>query len=223
MREFGVSVLEMAPPEADLEQEAVSERERDAQALRLWKNGSNRGYNELVERYQKPLFHFIYRMVRDRDEAKDLLQETFIRLHRSLSSLREDKSLKSWLFRTANNLCIDHFRKHKPGRVTAFDHQAPESLAAVESASIDERTEIRPDEAAMQSAQQEKIIEAIQKLPKNQRMAMTLRSCEGLSMKEIADAMECSEQTIGTTLFAARKKLMKMLQPVMQEVYGAAE
>lgn len=216
-------VLDMAPPAAIEAQEPVSDREIDAQALRLWKNGSQRGYNELVERYQKPLFHFIYRMVRDRDEAKDLLQETFVRLHRSLASLREDKSLKSWLFRTANNLCIDHFRKHKPGRVTAFDHQAPETLAVIEAASIDERTTLRPDEAAIQSAQQEKIMQAIQTLPKNQRMVMTLRSCEGLSMKEISEVMECSEQTVGTTLFAARKKLNKQLQPVFQEVYGTAE
>ncbi len=216
-------VLDMAPPAANDAYDPVSDREIDAQSLRLWKNGGQRGYNELVERYQKPLFHFIYRMVRDRDEAKDLLQETFVRLYRSLSSLREDKSLKSWLFRTANNLCIDHFRKHKPGRVTAFDYQAPESLALIESASTAERTDVRPDEAAMQSAQQEKIMEAIQALPQNQRMVMALRSCDGLSMKEIADVMECSEQTVGTTLFAARKKLMKRLQPVLQEVYGAAE
>lgn len=215
------AAVETAPPAAD---EAQAMRELDAQSLRLWKNGNQRGYNELVERYRKPLFHFIYRMVRDRDEAKDLLQETFIRLHRSLSTLREDKSLKSWLFRTANNLCIDHFRKHKPGRVTAVDHQAPETLAMLEHSTMTAATgeAARPDQAAHESEQQERILQAIQSLPANQRMAMTLRSCQGLSMKEIADAMNCNEQTVGTTLFAARKKLMKILGPVLEEVYGAA-
>lgn len=214
-----LTILQMSPPGVA----EPTDRELDAQSLRLWKNGSQRGFNQIVERYQKTLFHFIYRMVRDEDEARDLLQETFVRLHRSLASLREDKSIKSWLFRTANNLCVDYFRKHKPGRVTAVDHQAPETLAMIEAASIDDRSDPRPDEAACQNAQQEAILAAIGSLPQKQRMAMTLRSCEGLSMKEISDIMGCSEQTVGTTLFAARKRLSLLLRPVLNEVYGSAD
>jgi len=66
----------------------------DALSLRLWQQGDTRGYNELVKRYERPLFAFILRIVRDTFEAQDLLQESFIRLYRNQEKLREDKNLK---------------------------------------------------------------------------------------------------------------------------------
>lgn len=190
----------------------------DVVSLRLWKSGNMRGYNELVERYERPLFHFIYRMLRDADESKDVLQETFVRLYQSLPRLREDKSLKSWLFQTANNLCIDHFRKHKPGRVTAMDHSDSLFEAVVESGEPDRP--MGPDEWFNNRQLKGSIMKAINELPKQQRMMMTLRSCKGLSLKEIAEVMDCNEKTVGTTLFAARKRLLDVLKPVLLEVYG---
>ncbi|MEW6237890.1 MAG: sigma-70 family RNA polymerase sigma factor [Candidatus Omnitrophota bacterium] len=190
----------------------------DALSLRLWKNGNMRGYNELVQRYERPLIHFILRMIRDADEAKDILQETFVRLYRSLAKLREDKSLKAWLYQTANNLCIDWLRKRKPDKVFAADHQDPSFHAMVEESSL-ERPK-RPDDCYQDQWLQEKIILAMEQLPKKQRTVMTLRSCKGLSIKEIAEILDCNEGTVGTTLFAARQKLMKVLKPVLSDYYG---
>jgi len=174
----------------------------DTALLRLWKEGDIRGYNSLVKRFERPLLIFILRMIRDRDDARDVLQETFVRLHRSLDKLREDKSLKSWLYMTANNLSIDWLRKHKPGRVTAMDHQDSAFHALADASAMDRP--IRPDDRMQETWIQEKILEAIERLPSQQRMAMTLRSIKGLSLKEIAEAMNSTEQTVGTTLFAAR-------------------
>lgn len=211
------------PAHTHPEMDGSSALEADAQSLLLWKNGNQRGYNELVERYQRPLFHFIVRIIRDAEDAKDVLQETFIRLHRSLDRLREDKSLKAWLYQTANRLCIDYLRKHKPGRVAVVDHQEPATLAMLDSATEGTTTLKQPDEWMADRTLKDEVVAAIQKLPPKQRMAMSLRSCEGLSMKEIAAAMECSEQTVGTTLFAARKKLMQTLKPLLQDVYGKTD
>lgn len=203
--------------------EEASPQELDAQSLRLWRNGDVRGYNELIERHQRPLFQFIYRMIRDADDAKDVLQETFIRLYRSLARLQDDRSLRPWLFQTANNLCVDYLRKRKPGRIIAVDHQEPVTLAMLEQAQQSHRESKRPDELASERMLKEKVVAAIQQLPKKQRMMMTMRSCEGLSLKEIAEIVGCSENTVGTTLFAARKKLSKILKPLMQDLYGSAE
>lgn len=161
--------------------EEASPQELDAQSLRLWRNGDVRGYNELIERHQRPLFQFIYRMIRDADDAKDVLQETFIRLYRSLARLQDDRSLRPWLFQTANNLCVDYLRKRKPGRIIAVDHQEPVTLAMLEQAQQSHRESKRPDELASERMLKEKVVAAIQQLPKKQRMMMTMRSCEGLS------------------------------------------
>lgn len=190
----------------------------DAALLRLWKKGDINGYNDLVKRYERPLLVFINRMIRDWDDAKDILQETFVRLYRSLDKLREDKSLKSWLYMTANNLSIDWLRKHKPGRVAVMDHQDTAFHALAEAG--DSESPKRPDDQLRETWAQDKILEAIDQLPSQQRMAMTLRSVKGWSLKEIAEAMNSTEQTIGTTLFAARKKLLRLLQPVLKDEYG---
>lgn len=190
----------------------------DTTLLRLWKKGDIRGYNDLVKRYERPLLIFIYRMIRDQDDAKDVLQETFMRLYRSLDKLREDKSLKSWLYMTANNLSIDWLRKHKPGRVAVMDHQDSAFQALADSSGADNPQQ--PDRQMRETWMQEKILEAIDQLPSQQRMAMTLRSVKGLSLREIAETMNSTEQTIGTTLFAARKRLLKILQPILQDECG---
>ncbi len=190
----------------------------DVALLRQWKNGDIQGYNSLVKRYERPLLVFIFKTIRDDFDAKDVLQETFVRLHRSLDKLKEDKSLKSWLYTTANNLSIDYLRKRKPGKVTAMDHQDTTFQALADASDIEGPQ--RPDDKMSETVMQEKILEAIETLPKQQRMAMTLRSVKGFSLREIADVMNSTEQTVGTTLFAARKKLMKTLQPILEEEYG---
>lgn len=192
----------------------------DVLSLQLWKNGNMRGYNQIVERYQKPLFHFIYRIVRDMDESKDILQETFVRMYKYKERFDEEKSLKSWLYQTANNLCIDFFRKHKPGRVNFYDQQDSLFSTLVESSGLER--EKQPDEIAQDNRLYEIILKAIEQLPKKQKMVMTLRSCKNLSLKEIAEVMGCTQQTVGTTLFAARKKLIQLLSPVLEELYGCS-
>ncbi len=201
-----------------LADQAGLEDNPDVLSLRLWKSGNMRGYNELIQRYERPLICFILRIVRDPDESKDVLQETFVRLYRSLPKLREDKSLKAWLFQTANNLSIDWLRKRKPDRLMAVDHQDFSFQLMVESS--DKEKPARPDESYQDEWMHQKILEAIEQLPKKQRMVMTLRSCQGLSLKEIAEILGSNEKTVGTTLFAARKKLMKQLKPALKDMYG---
>lgn len=192
----------------------------DVLSLRLWKSGNMRGYKELVQRYERPLFHFIYRIIRDADDTKDILQETFIRFYQSVARLREDKKISAWLYQTAHNLCIDFLRKHKPGRVTVMDHQDSGFEAVIESSGSSRSQQ--PDAFMQDQDLKQRIIDAIDQLPKKQRMIMTLRGCRELSLKEIADVMDCNEKTVGTTLFAARKRLLSILRPVLEEIYGSA-
>ncbi len=192
--------------------------QEDRASLRLWQGGNMRGYNELIERHKKPLFQFIFRKIRDADEAKDVLQETFIRLYKNKDKLDENRNIKSWLFQTANNLSIDLLRKKKPDRVFQMDHQDPVFELHLDGGNLHHAKE--PRQLADEKRLFQSIVAAIETLPPKQRMMMSLRSCDGLSLQEIAGVMECSEKTVGTTLFAARQKLIKLLGPVMDDWYG---
>src|ERR671937_3286802 len=83
----------------------------DADVAALAKQGREAAFRELVRRYERPVFSLIYRMVRDRETAEDLSQETFIKVLNHIDRYRPEFKLSSWLFKIANNVAIDHLRK----------------------------------------------------------------------------------------------------------------
>lgn len=191
----------------------------DQVLLQRWKSGDNSGFHALMSKYERLVYRVIWKVVRHDEDARDLLQETFLRLWRNTEKLREDVELSPWLLRCATNLAIDHLRKHKPGRVVSM---------VVKSDDGDEVTMEPADKAddprvaARRKEIEERVREAIEELPKRQRMAMHLRGLQDLSLKEIAKILACEERTVGTTLFAARKKLIQRLKPLLEELQELA-
>ncbi len=88
----------------------------DAELIQAYQGGSPYAFNQLLQRYQTPLFTYLLRWVRDRAIAEDLFQETFLRIIRALPDYREQDKFGSWLFGIAHRLCIDHFRRQQAGR-----------------------------------------------------------------------------------------------------------
>lgn len=189
---------------------------QDIVDLRRWKDGDVTGFNTLMSRYERRLYRLIWKIVRNDEDSQDVLQETFIRLHRSVDRLRDDVSLQPWLFRTASNLAIDHLRKVKPGRTVSLEEKVEKTGQELEA--IREDTPDDPHRRALRKQLEERLVAALNRLPKRQRMAMSLRCLRELSMREIADILKCKERTVGTTLFAARKKLMKELEPLLADL-----
>jgi RNA polymerase sigma-70 factor (ECF subfamily) len=192
---------------------------QDVVDLRRWKDGDVMGFNALMSRYERRLYRLIWKVVRNNEDTQDVLQETFIRLHRSVDRLREDVSLQPWLFRTASNLAIDHLRKVKPGRTISLDDRQQET--GQEPETIHGESPDDPHRRVVRKQLEERLVAALNRLPKRQRMAMTLRCLRDLSMREIAKVLKCKERTVGTTLFAARKKLMKELEPLLSDLLHA--
>lgn len=190
---------------------------QDMVDLKRWKDGDVTGFNTLMSRYERRLYRLIWKVVRNDEDTQDILQETFIRLHRSVDRLREDVSLQPWLFRTASNLAIDHLRKVKPGRTVSLDDWGQETGQEP----IIGDTPDDPYRRALRKQLEERLVAALNRLPKRQRRAMSLRSLRDLSMREIAGVLKCKERTVGTTLFAARKKLMKELEPLLSDLLHA--
>lgn len=184
-------------------------READAELLRAVMDGDGTAYRGLVEKYQGRVYAMVYGMVRNREDARDLTQEAFVKAYRSLDSFRLEAGFYTWLYRIAMNLSIDFVRKRKRRETNGFD----EGIAARdEDGGIAEvHHEDGPGRALERKQLLARIMGAMEKLPEDQREVILLRELEHLSYKEISEVMGIPEGTVMSRLFYARKKLQKLL------------
>ena len=184
-------------------------READRELLEAVLAGDQTAYRGLVEKYQSRVFSMVYGMVRNREDARDITQEAFVKAYRNLEGFRLESSFYTWLYRIAMNLSIDHARKRKRREVSGFD----ESIASRDGdGGIDAiHHEESPGKALERKQLLGRIMDAMQKLSDDQREVILLREVEGLSYKEIADVMDIPEGTVMSRLFYARKRLQKLL------------
>ena len=173
------------------------------------RRGELSAFRTLVERHYQRVFRLAMGMVRNRDDALDLTQETFLHVHRSLRGFRFSAKFSTWLHRIVTNLCIDHFRR--VGR----------SPQTVELPSTEEGDEVpmewpdpaaeRPDDAVHRSEVRQALEQAFAQLSAPHRAVMVLRELEGLSYEEIATVMGSSLGTVMSRLHYARKRLQVLL------------
>ena len=187
-----------------------SSREEDRELLEAVRAGDATAYRGLVEKYQNRVYSMVYGMVRNREDARDITQDAFVKAYNNLDSFRLESSFYTWLYRIAMNLAIDFLRKSKRRPTTEFD----ETIATRDEGGIDEVHNTLSPRAALERKQlYDRIMSAMQKLPDDQRQVILLRELEGLSYREISDVMDIPEGTVMSRLFYARKKLQKLLGP----------
>ncbi len=148
-------------------------------------------------------------MLRNREDARDLTQEAFVKAYRNLGTFRLEASFYTWLYRIAMNLAIDFTRKRRRRESAGFD----EGIASRDDdGGISEAHHGDSPGRALERKQLfQQIMAAMERLPDDQRQVILLREMEGLSYKEIAEVMEIPEGTVMSRLFYARKKLQKLL------------
>lgn len=187
----------------------------DRELVQRTQDGDQDAYRVLVERYQGRIFAVAYGLMHNREDAREVTQEAFIKAFRNLSGFRRDSSFYTWLYRITVNLGIDFRRR-------AYRHR--------ETGNLDE-TRLAPDVASPTSSRplgnpgknlenkqlRERIRAAIDQLPDDQKAVIILREVEGLSYKEIAETMDCAEGTVMSRLFYARKKLQVLLADARSE------
>lgn len=184
----------------------------DQELVRLCLKGQERAAHELVSRYQRPVFSFIYRMVRDRELAEDLAQDTFIRAFDNLGKYDPAYKFSSWLFKVGHNLTVDHIRRRELDTVSI--HGAPDAVTSdqQEATSVSLESEFeRPDELLEARQLGASIEEAIDRLRPEYRTAILLRHVEGYSYDEISEVMEIPLGTVKTYIHRARAELQDML------------
>jgi len=176
------------------------------------KSGQMEAYVELVRRIQEKIYHTIFGMTRNHEDADDLTQETFMYAYKALGSFKLKSSFYTWAYRIAVNLTLNHLKKkgREKGREDFED-----------SAAVFDRTEyaaLSPEGDSLKKELKEKLEEAIEKLPPAYKAAFNLVVLQGMSHAEAAKLLGCSESTVSWRMHKARKMLQARLQPYLSEV-----
>src|SRR5690349_11659471 len=173
----------MPPPPSRLELENLP----DADVVRLAQDGREAAFRELVRRYERPVFSLVFRMVRDREVAEDLSQETFIKVLNHIDRYRPEFKFSSWLFKIANNVAIDHLRKRHLETVSIDGSPHAVTAAEAEASSFEV---VEPGETALEELESKELGSAIERaiarLRPEYRSCILLRHVEGLSSEESA-------------------------------------
>jgi RNA polymerase sigma-70 factor, ECF subfamily len=189
------------------DQEVVSEARAGRQAA----------YRELVRRYERPIFSLIYRMVRDRELAEDLAQETFVKALNAVESYRPEFKFSSWIFKIANNVAIDHLRRRELSTLSldGSPHAAtPEAIQAT-ALQLGDRQETALEELEARELGGE-IEQAIGRLRPEYRACILMRHVEGRPYEEIATMLDLPLGTVKTYIHRARNELRLYLAHLRQ-------
>ena len=184
----------------------------DQEIVALARAGEEAAYRELVRRYERPLFSLLYRMVRDRELAEDLAQETFVKALNAIESYRPEFKFSSWIFKIANNAAIDHLRRRELDTLSLEGSPHAETPEAVEATAlqIGDRQESPLDEVEARELGGE-IEAAIAKLRPEYRSCILLRHVEGRAYEEIAEILGLPLGTVKTYIHRARNELRREL------------
>ena len=171
--------------------------------------GDENAYAEIMQRYRNQLFHLMYKMVHNREESEDLVQEAFMKAFNALASFNEEFAFSTWLYKIAVNNCIDYLRKK---RLQTYSYDKP-----VESKDGELRREYpdldyMPDKTLLATEKTGIINKAIEELPEKYKTSIVLRHQEELSYEEIATILKLPLGTVKARIFRAREMLKRKLK-----------
>jgi len=172
------------------------------------RRGSDAAYRELVRRYERPIFSLVFRMVRDRELAEDLTQETFIKALNALASYRPEFKFSSWIFKIANNAAIDQLRRREIDTLSLDGSPTAETPDAVEATALQVGSKGESPLDEMEAREIGTAIEvAVGKLRPEYRACILLRHVEGLAYEEISEQLNLPLGTVKTYIHRARNEL----------------
>ncbi|HEY9679511.1 MAG TPA: sigma-70 family RNA polymerase sigma factor [Drouetiella sp.] len=184
----------------------------------------------LVRRYQGRVFTVAFRVLSNAEEAEEVVQDTFLKVHQNIAVFRKNASFHSWVFKIAHNICMDILRnrnKRKGFRLLSFDPQSSMPEPGVDSVEsydvISQLADPGPTPAdSMALREQEEIVsESLKKLTDTQRTVVVLYDIEGFSYEEIAEISGTSIGTVRSRLHYGRVKLKELLEPYFSQKMSA--
>lgn len=167
-------------------------------------NGDRAAYTRLVEKWHSKIYRFAFRFFADEDEAREITQKTFIKTYQNVNTLKNPEKFSSWIYRIANNLCLDELKRAGRRKSTSLD--------AYMEQSADLEGDVAPPDADLQNKELGHILQkALLTLPDEQRTVIILKEYEGLKFREIADILEEPESTVKSRLYYGLKATRRVL------------
>lgn len=190
----------------------MSERDVDQLLVERVQRGEKSAFDLLVRKYQHRILAIIGRYISDFSEAQDVAQDTFIRAYRALGNFRGDSAFYTWVYKIAINTAKNH--------LVASGRRPPTDDIAVDDAmhfSADSQLKDRatPENELLRQEIERNVTAAVDELPDELRMAITLREVDGLSYEEIAETMNCPIGTVRSRIFRAREAIDEQLRPLL--------
>mgnify|MGYP001265220125 FL=1 len=194
-------------------QDASSSSLQDDHWVVLAVKGDEKAYSELTQKYQKPLYFHVRKMIRNPDFAEDLVQDIFLKAFKSLKNYKNDYAFSTWLYRIATNHTIDYLRKKKLETLSIHADDSDDTHATIQLADEDSFT----DEPMIRLERKNKVHEAIDQLPEKYREVILKRHIEEKSYQEIAEEMDIPLGTVKAHIFRARELLYKYMKDTIQD------
>jgi RNA polymerase sigma-70 factor (ECF subfamily) len=184
----------------------------ESDLLQRIQDGDPQAFDAFVNLYGDRIYGFGLRMCGEREDARDITQETFIKAFESLKALKEPKALKSWLYRVASNACLMKRRKGKfePKSELSLEDLMPRDADSAAFEVPDDADS--PDESVARNETRRAVREAIRSLPPHYRIVLLLRDIEQLTTREVSEALDLPETTIKMRLHRARLGVRKYLE-----------
>jgi RNA polymerase sigma-70 factor (ECF subfamily) len=189
----------------------------DAEAVARARRGDHGAFRVLVERYQGRAHGLALRVLRDEEQARDVVQDAFLKAYGSLERFEGRSSFYTWLYRIVMNLCLDRKRRAKGAREVEWqdEHAEGEDAAAASAGPA-------PDELAYGGELRAALARALAALPEDAKRTLELREIDGLSYQEIAGLLAIPKGTVMSRLFYARRKLAAALRAEGVEAFAEA-
>lgn len=182
------------------------------------RSGDQRAFKQLVERYQRKVYAVAYGMLKDKEEARDVAQEAFVKVYKYLDHFKGDASFYTWLYRITANICIDQMRKKGTSRGDAveFDETIATDTAEANIGALGSKLGTNPQKAMLRKELAEKIELALQEVPEKHREILLMREVEGMSYEDLAKVLGIPKGTVMSRLFHARLKVQKILNEYLE-------
>jgi RNA polymerase sigma-70 factor, ECF subfamily len=199
--------------DGDARQAAAVKLAEEHSLIRKAQAGDRLAFEELVSRYDKDVLRLAMNLVRRREDAPDIYQESFLRVYRNLDRFRFECSFYTWLYRIVTNVGLDHLRRRSSRR----EDQAPASEEADGTARdfFDRQPEqsaaANPERALLGQELGEQIAEAMKRLSPRERIVFEMKHSHGMKLRAIGDLLGTSEETAKNSLFRATRKLRESL------------
>ena len=187
----------------------------DIQLINRAKKGDNKAFKDLVMKYDRLVLNIAFSYRNNKDDADDIYQEVFLRVHRGLRNFQSRSKFSTWLYRITINVCIEFKRKAKIRDHEPLNNYNDENENSFSYANVIESEE-KTDQPTLVNETAYLIKNELEKLPKQLKMAFTLKYYQGFKIKEISEMMNCTEGTVKGYLFTSSRKIRANLKPILE-------